>query len=358
MNWKVTQSLPISFEIFRSQDALSFNKIDIDRKLIVIDLNFYNLYCDKIIIDKNTKILTIECLESTKDWKTAESILDFFEKNDVLRRSEPIIAIGGGVLLDIVGFCCSIYRRGIPYIRIPTTLLSLIDASIGIKTSINHFNRRNRFGSFYPPLYSIIDNQFIKTQDDRQISNGVAEMIKLSIVTDQELFLLLEKNVKELMEQRFQGNIANQTINIAIGGMLSQLTSNLWETNLERPVDFGHSFSPIIEMKNVDDLLHGEAVILDCLLSSCIAFIKNMICEDVLIRIFKLIQSYTLPTYHTDFFDIDLLNIALSDTKKHRNGNIFLPLPTAIGSCNITNNLTDPELLLAILKMKELNARF
>jgi len=355
MKWTISNSLPISFDIVRSRNVLSLKELDIARKIIIIDHNVYELYKDNIPCDSTINILTINCTEATKGLDNAQLILNFFETKNILRRTEPVIAIGGGVLLDIVGFCCSIYRRGIPYIRIPTTLLSIIDASIGIKTSINHFDRRNRLGSFYPPLMSILDTALIKTQTAREISNGVAEILKLSIVVDETLFELLENNPKVVMEDKFQGDLADQIIDIAINSMISELNSNLWEQQLQRSVDFGHSFSPIIEMKNVCDMLHGEAVILDCLLSSCISFNRNLISQDTLYRIFNLIKSYNLPTYHADFYNIDLLNKALTDTMKHRDNNQFLPIPTSIGGCIIINDLTQDELLLSTITMRQLN---
>jgi 3-dehydroquinate synthase len=122
------------------------------------------------------------------------------------------------------------------------------------------------------PSFNIIDTSFIKTQDRREISNGMAEILKLAIVLDHRLFEMMELAPHQLLTQKFQNlALADQIIDRAITGMTQELNDNLWERNLKRPVDFGHSFSPVVEMKNVPNLLHGEAVILDCLLSSCIS---------------------------------------------------------------------------------------
>ena len=99
---------------------------------------------------------------------------------------------GGGVLTDVVSFACSIYRRVVPYIKIPTTLLGIVDASIGIKTSINHFSRRNRIGSYSFPTAIIIDPSLMSTLPLSEISNGLAEIIKLAIIKDSKLFEILE----------------------------------------------------------------------------------------------------------------------------------------------------------------------
>lgn len=351
MSWKISTQLPVNFEITKVKDALDFSTLELSRKISVIDKTVYDLYKDRIAND--VTVLTIETSESSKDWNNAQRVLKFFEDQQILRRSEPVLAIGGGVLLDLVGFCCSIYRRGIPYIRIPTTLLAIVDASVGAKTSINHFDRRNRLGSFYTPVATLIDKSFIKTQDHREISNGVAEIIKMAIILDKELFALLESNPELLVKQKFQNSAtADNIIDLAITGMVNELNNNLWEKNLQRSVDFGHSFSPFVEMKNINKLLHGEAVILDCLFSACISNLRGLLSPTDLQRIFSVVQHYNLPIGHADFYDADLLWAGLQDVATHRNGNQNVPLPTAIGSFSIVNDIDFKEVQMACTKMR------
>ncbi len=353
MTWQVKTNLPVEFQIHKVSDALDYSVIPGQRRIAVVDETVYNLYKDRI--PKNTELLVIRSTEVEKDWINAERVLAFFEDKNVLRRSEPIIAIGGGVLLDLVGFCCSVYRRGIPYVRIPTTLLAIVDASVGAKTSINHFGRRNRIGSFYPPTMTLIDKSFIKTQDCREISNGMAEILKLAIVLDVQLFEMLELDPQDMLKQKFQNHIlADNIIDRAITGMTAELNDNLWERELQRPVDFGHSFSPVIEMKNVPNLLHGEAVILDCLLSSCISNMRGYLSNNELERIFKVVKNCGLATEHEDFYNADLLWSGLLDVMNHRNGNQYLPIPTAIGCCKIINDVTFREITKACERMRTL----
>jgi 3-dehydroquinate synthase len=292
--------------------------------------------------------LVINTDEESKTWEDADHILEFFEDEGVLRR-EPIIAIGGGVLLDIVGFACSIYRRGIPYIKIPTTLLAIVDASVGSKVAVNHFGRRNRLGAYYPPIATLIDKKFIKTQSEREIINGIAEIFKLAVIKSPELFALLEENAELLIEEKFQhGAVPVRVINLAITDMIAELGPNLWERKLDRCVDFGHTFSPVIEMENVPELLHGEAVALDCLYSSCISSLRGHISAYTLNRIFDLAKRLKLKTYHEDFTDMRLLQKSLADATKHRNGNQFVPLPISVGNYTIVNDITEKEMKYAI----------
>lgn len=352
MTWRVKTTLPVEFDIVKTPNALDWDVIPGQRRIAVVDETVYGLYRDKIPV--GTEVFTIRTDESVKDWQTAERVLKFFQDIKLLRR-ETVVAVGGGVLLDLVGFCCSIYRRGVPYVRIPTTLLAIVDASVGAKTSINHFGFRNRIGSFYPPTLTLIDKTFIRTQDHREISNGIAEILKLAIVLDYQLFELVELNPQELLRLKFQNHsLSDAIIDRAISGMTQELNDNLWEKDLQRPVDFGHTFSPMVEMKNVPNMLHGEAVILDCLLSSCISNLRGYLSNDHLSRIFKTIKNCNLPTEHDDFYDNDLLWRGVNDVVAHRNGNQYLPVPISIGRCEIINDLTFSELQQATQRLKSL----
>lgn len=356
--WSVKAELPISFtvkyssDIFNTtnQDLLSYS--DSQRRLVVIDKTVYEIYKTELhnYFDRHKvqlELFVLDATEENKDWKHTDEVLKFFERVGVLRR-EPIVAIGGGVLLDLVGFCCSIYRRGIPYIKIPTTLLAIVDASVGVKVAANHLERRNRIGAYYPPIATFLDKKFIKTQNDRDIVNGIAEIFKLAVIKSEELFVLLEENYEQLINEKFQfGAVPVRVINLAITGMIEELAPNLWEKKLDRCVDFGHSFGPLIEMQNLPNLYHGEAVVLDCLYSSCIAEVRGYITMDQLRRIFKCAKNLKLPTWHKDFSKVRLLESALEDTKKHRNGNQYLPVPMGIGQYTMLNNVTVDELRLA-----------
>ena len=358
--WEASTELPVSFTLTYSTDIFNSNNKDLisfsdtDRAIIVVDKVIHELYSDKLIayfehFNLIPLIHIVDTTELNKNWSNCEQILSFFEDVKILRRSEPVLAIGGGVLLDIVGFCCSIYRRGIPYVKIPTTLLAIVDASVGAKVGIDHFNKRNRLGAYFPPIASLIDKKFVQSQSRREIVNGLAEIFKLALIKQNELFCLLEENYNQLLEEKFQyGAVPNRVINHAISGMMEELVPNLWEKRLDRCVDFGHSFSPLIEMNNVPDLLHGESVAIDCIFSSCISYNRNYIDDETLKRIVNTAKNLELPTFHKDFTNEELLKLSLEDTKKHRNGNFYLPLPVGIGNYKIINDFEDWEIKKAI----------
>lgn len=354
--WQIAASKSINYEVVYSPELFSVENNELSgpnnngRRLVIIDEFISKKFETEIksYFEANSsfyEIYKIKVNEEDKELSTVLQIIEKFEDFGIVRKSEPVIAIGGGSLLDAVGFACSIYRRGIPYLRVPTTLLSIVDVSVAIKTGVNHLNRRNRLGSYFPPQKVLINRKFIASQSERDISNGLGEIVKLAIINDYGLFVLLEENSQLLLDEKFQfGAVPVKIINRSISVMLSNLQNNLWEDKLERAVDFGHTFGPLIEQINLPNLQHGEAVALDCLFSSCISFNRGLIKRGELGRIYRLIKSLGLPIYHESFLNLEILSEALFDSVKHRNGDQNLPLPAKIGFCDFINDLTQKDL--------------
>lgn len=364
--WNLKTELPINSALTYSTNIFdTFNKdlsshLVHDRLILLVDKKVYKLYKKEMKNYFNSnkieyKILEVDTGEGSKNWNTVEKILHFFESISVFRQEE-IIIIGGGVLLDIGGFACSIYRRGIPYVKVPTTLLAIVDASVGAKVGINHFGRRNRLGSYYPPVKTLIDKSFVSTQEEKEIVNGLGEIYKIAIIKSTELFNLLDSSFESLINEKFQyGAVPVRVINLSISLMLEELAPNLWEKNLKRAVDFGHTFSPVIELKNIPNLLHGEAVALDCIFSSCLSFNRGYINKEILSNIINVARKLKLNTYHKDFTNYSLLKESMDDAYKHRNGNQYITLPIAIGDYKIFNDIEYNELKDAIRLFKEIN---
>jgi 3-dehydroquinate synthase len=224
----------------------------------------------------------------------------------------------------------------VPIIKIPTTLLSIVDASVGIKTGINYGVKRNRIGSYYPPKEVHIDKCFLNTVPIRHISNGVGEILKIGIMKSSHLIECLEKYAPYFKKGHFsKGELASNIVDQSIDLMLEELEPNLWEKNLKRGVDFGHSFSPLIELTYSNSLLHGEAVALDCLLSSCIAVNKSLMPKSDLI--------------------IPLLLKSVAETVAHRNGNYNLPMPNPLGKHIFLNKLSRKDIVSGVTSLKEIN---
>ena len=362
--WHLQTSLPVSFYIKNSTNIFNIDNGDIlkdgtqgpgSRRIVVIDQKVRDLYINNIVqylehYEIDYHIITMDATESNKNIDSLMYLLEEIESFGLTRKSEPIIAVGGGVLLDIVGLAASLYRRGVPYIKVPTTLLGVVDVGVGVKTSINFLDRRNRLGTYYPPIAAFIDISFFSTLETVEISSGLGEILKMAVVKDKRLFTILKKHGEELYVSKFlESNYAEEVINRAVKGMKNELEDNLWEKNLQRYVDFGHSFSPIPEMRsliddNVKTLTHGEAVTLDVILSSVISHLRGMLSKEDVIDIYTTTRSLGLPTYHPYFEKPDILLEALNDTVKHRNGDQNLPIPKNIGDSVFINDLSYDEI--------------
>ncbi|XP_029989389.1 uncharacterized protein eevs [Sphaeramia orbicularis] len=322
------------------------------KRFVVVDQEVYRIYNSKIIkyFEANHvlyKILALPTTEENKSMEMALKILEEVNKFSIDRRTEPIIAIGGGVCLDIVGLAASLYRRRTPYIRVPTTLLSYIDASVGAKTGVNFDNCKNKVGAYIPPTAAFLDLSFIQTVPRRHISNGLAEMLKMALMKHRELFEILEKHGQLLLDTKFQsdnsvfGNnnshAASRSTRIAITTMLEELAPNLWEDDLNRLVDFGHLISPALEMKVLPSLLHGEAVNIDMSYMVYVSRESGLLTEDDKQQIIRCMVGLELPVWHPAC-TMELIQTALQDRLKHSGGLVRMPLPVGLGQADIFNN--------------------
>jgi 3-dehydroquinate synthetase len=314
---RVTYQHTIEYEIVNSPDLfhpknpalLSGGRIDNARRFVVIDSNVERYFSSEIrnYFSQNQIEAKIIPFPGGEKYKTLESYLSIAKELDAFpihRRDEPIIAIGGGVLTDVVGFVASSYRRGVPYIKVPTTLMGYVDASIGIKTGINFNSNKNRLGAFMPPLKVLLDRS----------GSGILDR--------------------------------------AINGMLEELEHNLLEEELARKVDFGHTFSYGLETRPETQLFHGEAVLLDVALSTMIARGRKLISDEEAGRLFQLIASLGIML-DTSLLEVNLLWQSLQERVYHRNGLQRVPLPDGIGNCIFVNDVCVDEIESAIKHMEE-----
>jgi len=186
--WRVTYQRPIEYDIVNAPNLfhpqnnalLSVGKTENARRFVVVDANVERYYSAQIrnyfaYHRVDAKIVAFPGGEENKSIESYLSILRELDAFPIHRRDEPIIAIGGGVLTDVVAFVASSYRRGVPHVKVPTTLMGYVDASVGIKTGLNFNGNKNRLGSFEPPLKVFLDKSFLKTLPMRHILNGVCE---------------------------------------------------------------------------------------------------------------------------------------------------------------------------------------
>ncbi|MEI7494181.1 MAG: sedoheptulose 7-phosphate cyclase [Alphaproteobacteria bacterium] len=358
-HWRVSQKQLIQYDVIRSSDVfdenndllISSEKNGGNRRFVVVDQRVYDIFSDKIhkyfrqkgIIARIVPISTGEANKSISNYTSLLEELDSFSIN---RRNEPIICIGGGVLTDLVGFVASTYRRGIPRINVPTTIMGYVDAAIGIKTGINFNESKNRVGTFSCPQKVLLDKTFFSTLERRHILNGVGEIVKLAIIKDSNLFTALEKYGKACISSKFQDDKGDLILERAIDSIIQELEPNLFEDNLSRSADFGHTFSTALEMQKGSDLLHGEAVVIDCVFSSMIAFKRGLLSKNQLDGIVNLVLELDVLV-DCPWIEDTLLWDALMERTYHRNGLQRLPLPCAIGEHIFVNDVEFSEVHIA-----------
>lgn len=358
--WRIRCQRPIAYDIVEAprlfdpgnRALLSAGRIEGGRRFVVVDRNFARYHAGEIQEyfahhGVDARIVSFPGGEASKSLERCLRILRDLDAFPIHRRDEPIIAIGGGVLTDAVGFIASIYRRGVPHIKVPTTLMGYIDASVGVKSGINFDGRKNRLGSFEPPLRVFLDKTLLRTLPRRQVLNGVAEIIKLAIIKDAKLFQLLEAHGARSIAGVFQNPAGADILDRAIGGMLAELEPNLFEDDLSRRVDFGHSFSQELEARHPDRLLHGEAVLLDVAVSTLLASKRCLLSAPDTERIFGLIDGLGM-VLDTAVLDGELMWRSLLDRIEHRNGLQRVPVPDSIGGCVFLNDITRGEIDAAI----------
>ena len=335
------------------------------RCLAIVDYNVYLLYGQQMAeyfqyYKIQLKIFPILIDELNKTIGSFESIVDAFCDFKLVRK-EPVLVVGGGLVTDVAGFACSAYRRSTNFIRVPTSLIGLIDASIAIKVAVNHGKLKNRLGAYHAPLKTILDFSFLKTLPTAQVRNGMAELVKIAVVSHAGIFELLEKYGEELLNTRFgflNGSEELQKIGHRINYegikmMLELEAPNLHELMLDRVIAYGHTWSPTLELKPEPPLLHGHAVNIDMALSATIAASRGYISIPDRERILGLMSRVGLSLDHP-MLDGNLLWDATSAITLTRDGLQRAAMPRPIGTCFFVNNLTREELDAVLVEHKSI----
>lgn len=267
-----------------------------DKVALITDENvdrFYGNIVEKSLIDMNFKVLKV-VIKPGEESKSMDNLIELYNKllDFKLNRGNLIIALGGGVIGDLVGFCAATLLRGIPFIQVPTSLLAQIDSSIGGKVAIDLPKGKNLVGSFYHPKAVYIDPEVLKTLEKRYVNDGLGEAIKYGLIKDKELFEKLEgiENHDELFED--MGDIIYRCCNIK-----KQVVEKDEKDTGERMIlNFGHTIGHAIEkLQNYEGVSHGEAVAIGMYLISLKCEELNICGVGVTSRIKKLLDKFNLP---------------------------------------------------------------
>ena len=206
-------------------------------------------------------------------------------------RTDLVIGVGGGIIGDMVGFISSIFKRGINFINLPSTLLAQVDSCVGGKTGVNSKYGKNLIGSFYNPKVVISDTEFLKSLPKREIICGYAEILKHAIINDRSFFYFLKKYRCNFI---FKQQCFSKSINKSCKIKLNFTEKDFKEKGLRMKLNFGHTFAHALEIQNKysNKLNHGEAVLIGMFIATKISRFKNLCSKDTCNQIERLYQKY------------------------------------------------------------------
>lgn len=296
--------------------------------------------------------------ESVKNsWEHVHRATQQMDENGMDRHA-TIIAVGGGALLDMVGFAASIFHRGIGLIRVPTTTLAQNDAGIGVKNGINQYGKKNCIGTFSLPLAVINDFCFLKTLPFDHFIGGVAEAFKIALIKDAEFFEFLEDNVK-LLKQR-DSHAMEQTIKICAQHHLDHIANSgdPFETGSSRPLDYGHWSAHKIEMLSGFSMGHGQAVSTGIALDSYYAWQCGWLSKIEFDRVISGLMQCGLPVFSPYLETRDTngrleIEKGLEEFRQHLGGRLTLTMPDGIGKKQDIHNLEFKKIEKGISFLKE-----
>ena len=262
-----------TYNIYLKRGALknAGEYLDLDRKVMIItDTGVPEEYAKTVAkASKEAVIVTIEMGEKSKNIDTFRHLLECMVENN-FTRTDCVVAVGGGVVGDLSGFVASCYMRGVDFYNIPTTVLSQVDSSIGGKTAIDFMGLKNIVGAFYPPKAVIIDADTLKTLPARQISNGLAESVKMSLTSDKELFEIFENgDIYENLD-----TIIERSLHIK----KYVVEEDEKESGLRKILNFGHTLAHAVEsLSSLEEYYHGECVSIGMIPMSSPAVQKRLV---------------------------------------------------------------------------------
>ena len=305
----------------------SFSKI-----FILVDENTHE-YCLPILLGNleteiSFEILEVEPGEEMKNIQTANHLWEILTGMQADRKA-LIINLGGGVITDMGGFVASTYKRGIQFINIPTTLLSMCDASIGGKTGIDLMHYKNMVGTFSFPEQIYVYTKFLDTLPANELKSGFAEMLKHGLIAD-------KKHWEDLIQLNDVDVLGVESF-IAKSMEIKQevVNADFHEKNVRKTLNFGHTIGHAIEslcLQNQNPILHGEAVALGMICESHLSYLESLISKEDSDLIVENIQRYFSFINLSDFKDEEIFNLLLND-KKNTDEKINFSLLSGIGSC-------------------------
>lgn len=311
--------------------------------LIISNPKIAGLYLSQVLQSIEAKEVYVCIVPDGEQYKHMQSVEYILECafSHRLDRKSLMIALGGGVIGDMVGFVSGIYQRGIDFIQIPTTLLSQVDASVGGKTGINNKFGKNLIGLFHQPKAVYIDPSFLQTLPSREFSAGVAEIIKMAVCFDKKFFAYLQNHTLDLQDTQNLIYAITQAVSIKA----KVVGSDEKEKGIRAALNYGHTFGHVIEnLTDYKRYLHGEAVSIGMCMANGLACELGFLQADEAKAIQTLLEAYNLPTFFEvrdalDFYEKFYLDKKSADSK------IMFILPKGLGDVALCEDVPKQKVL-------------
>lgn len=338
-----------SYPIFIGRNLLDENHLIVDyiqgsSAVIVSNTTVAPLYINKVesILTSQGIRFDSVILPDGEEYKTlhaVEQIIDTLikQRHD---RNTTLIALGGGVVGDITGFAAAIYQRGIHFIQVPTTLLSQVDSSVGGKTGVNHPLGKNMIGAFYQPQCVVIDTDTLSTLPDRELSAGMAEVIKYGLIHDAEFFNWLENHIEQLMQR--DNDLLNQAILVSCQTKAEVVAIDEKESGIRAILNLGHTFGHAIEsVMGYGNWLHGEAVAAGMVMAADLSVKHQWISDEIKQRIIDLLLKAGLPVKPPETMSSQQFMDIMAIDKKVDRGVIKFVLLEKLGKAIISDQYSE-----------------
>ena len=349
---RITVSLPQnSYEIAIAPDSLSqlgekMKQLKLGKKVLVVSnpeiFGHYGDICLKSLQDAGFETYKhlIPAGEVHKHLQSIEQLYDT-ALNHHLERSSTLVALGGGVIGDMTGFAAATWLRGINFVQVPTSLLAMVDASVGGKTGVNHPQGKNLIGAFYQPKLVLIDPNVLETLPEREFRAGMSEVIKYGVIWDAELFSLLEQANDISSFANMDSNLLSTILESSCQAKADVVSKDEKETGLRAILNYGHTIGHAIEsLTNYQEFVHGEAVALGMIAAGEIAIQMGLWKDAAGNRQNKLIVKAGLPTKVASQIKVKDVLETIKNDKKVKSGKVRFILPTKIGHVKITDKVS------------------
>ncbi len=317
--------------------------------LIVSNETVAPLYLEKIqamLSGLKSEAVILPDGEKYKNLEVLNQIYDGLLRNR-FDRNTTVIALGGGVVGDMAGFAAASYQRGVHLIQIPTTLLSQVDSSVGGKTGVNHALGKNMIGAFYQPRAVIADTDTLNTLPDRELSAGIAEIIKYGLINNADFFAWLEQNMQALLKRDKQ--VLTYAIEISCQNKADIVAADERESGKRALLNLGHTFAHAIEnAMGYGEWLHGEAVGAGMCMAATMSNQLGWMSFDDMQKTIKLIEQAKLPSKAPATMSTEQFLKLMSVDKKVLDGVLRLVLMKGIGQAIVTDDFKAEDLSKAI----------